>query len=538
MAVWSLISPRTRDILLCGLLGFCLPAYAAFVKGFPDPSVHDEFSYLLAADTFAEGRLTNPAPPLPEFFEAPHILVEPSYQSKYMPGTGLVLAAGQALFGHPRWGLWFLCGSFAAAVCWMLQAFTSRRWALTIALGALFSVVPRFGGGYSSTMLAGASAAAIFGSLPRIFRRPNLSATTMLALGVMGSALSRPFEGLMVCLGAAPAFLAWLVADRRSRLGTRITSVVLPAFLAVAAGGIWLGCYNQAVTGRWCTLPYSVHHQQYFHHGLFAFSTSGTPRLPKDPGRVADIYRGFQINRESKVNRTRPWPVEAALQGLARARGAVNAAFGHFETSQLGLIWIVPVLLAGLRGRAAAFAPSFLMVCLGHALTTWYDTSYSIVILPWFFTVLAENSRRLVRGMHIGRSNWLHPGIILLIGIILVAGPEAGAFFNRLRARISGGRLVDISLQETGIASRGELWRFLSRQAGKHLVFVGYHKGYNIHDEWVFNGADLIRAPILFAHDLGEERNRALMVQYAERQCWRMEVGIERNHLSRLNKSD
>src|SRR5258708_7157769 len=152
----------------------------------PQPFVHDDFSFLLAANTFASGRLANPTPPMWTHFESFHITMQPTYMSMYFPAQGLVLAAGKVLAGHPWFGLLVVTALMCSAICWMLQAWLPPTWALlggilvVLRIGLFSYWIDTYSGGGSIAALGGAL---VLGALPRFMKKARFRDALLLAAG-------------------------------------------------------------------------------------------------------------------------------------------------------------------------------------------------------------------------------------------------------------------------------------------------------------------------------------------------------------------
>src|ERR1700719_1283345 len=324
------------------------------------PQVEDEFSYLLAGDTFVHGRLANPTHPMWVHFETFHVLMHPTYASKYPPLQVLVLAAGRIIGGKEYVGVWLSAGIMSAAICWMLQGWLSPEWAL---LGGFLAVV-RYGifsywaNSYWGGAVGAIGGALVLGALPRIVRFERTSDALLMGLGLTILANSRPYEGLIFSLPIGIALFVWLFKKKRPSFWTAIRRVVVPLSLVVLVAALATTYYFWRVTGSPFRFPQQVDRDNYASAPYFLWQ-SPRPQPIFNHEVIRDFYIGWEL---PKYEETR------TAAGLIKNESEKIVKCGFFF---LGPALALPLLAgigrtrSGLTWASLRSGTRFLLIVLG-----------------------------------------------------------------------------------------------------------------------------------------------------------------------------
>lgn len=373
------------------------------INPLPLPAVHDEFSYLLAGDTFAHGKLANPTHPMWIHFETFHVNQRPSYVSMYYPAQGLFLAAGQVLFGHPYWGVWLSTGLMCAAICWMLQGWFPPVWAL---LGGCLAVI-RLGtfsywmNSYWGGSVAALGGALVLGALPRIKRHQRPIDAVLMGLGFALLANSRPYEGLFFSVPILGAIVIWMFGRKAPSIRIVVIRIVAPLLLLFAATLVFMGYYFWRTTGSPFRTPYSVNAAIYRPVPLFPWQ--GVTNIPKYRNIEMRNFYGGWVTEQYDFARSHP-----ILLLLTKAWATWSFYFGPLLT--LPFFAACFVLPYGLTfQQLSTRAKLMLVVCgfvfLGAALPVCYDAHYLAPLSCVFYALVVMAMQKVRNWMPRGKTS-------------------------------------------------------------------------------------------------------------------------------------
>ena len=501
------VRPGAAFTLVFGA-AFLLAMLGAVGAGFPEPVVHDEHSYLLGAETFASGRLTNPPHPMAEHLETFHVLQRPTYASKYPPGQALALALGIALTGKPIVGVWLSFALMCAAVYWMLRAWVGPTWALA---GAL-ALAMRLASTYWTYQYWGGSVAALGGALViggarRVVETARPRDAALMALGAVVLANSRPYEGLLLCAGVGAVVLWWLVRSKSFGARQRLRSVVLPAGAVLAVATVVMLRYNHAVTGRATQFPYLVYSREYGRGPDFVWQQ---PRAAPLSSNV--LFRRYQEWELASADSVRS-PAGFVSRSAIRLK---DTTYFFLQISLLAPVLLLPVVLRDRWIRAAAVWLG--IVLIGLTLASWYQLHYAAPVAGLFILVYFS-CLRLCRRFRLGRVD-VGLYFVLLILAAWTASQLAKLGIPAARALATGATPEWMRWAKR----RADLEQQLRTAPGKDLVVVRYGPNHDFHHEWVHNAADIDRSLVVWAHDLGAAKNASLFRYFQDRRIWVLEV--------------
>jgi hypothetical protein len=499
----------------------------------PMPDVYDEFSHLLAADTFSHLRWANPPHPLHQFFETFFVLQRPTYASIYPPGQGLLLLFGRLVAGVPWTGVLLCSGALCATCYWALRAYIAPEWAL---LGGLLSVI-QFGplnlwtNSYWGGTLPATAGSLVFGSLPRIAAALRAGTAVrwrdplLLGVGFGVHMITRPFETVLLGISVALFGALFLLRElNRKQLLRGAALSAAPVALALAV----TGCQDRAVTGSWRTLPESLSQYQYGVPTSLTIQQPAVPHVALTPQQALDYRAQFLTHGPG-----RDTPARFFSRLLYRVR-----YYRFFFLPPLYLA--LAAFLLRLRDPVFAWvAATAAVFALGTNLFPYLLVHYLAAVTCLFLLMAVAGLERISR-FRIHSTNLGREVVTVLLALSMAP------FFLWYGIHLFEGHLSkETTLQfvqfETWDAinhcnpeRRREIYEQIAGIRGKLLILVHYGRNHMYQNEWVWNGADIDASRVVWARDLGEAENPRLERYYPNRRVYLFEPDLERPRLTEM----
>jgi hypothetical protein len=490
--IWEF--PVLNPLLCYGLLilyTFAGLVFFVIMNGYPVPVVHDELAYLLTADTILLGRLTNHLPPLQDFFATFHVVTSPFYNGKYPPGQGLQLALGH-LLGHPLHGVWVTAITWTCALYWLFKSMlpkTTAFWGVVL-FSPFYTFLSYHGHSYWGGTLFALGGTLTLGGVLYCWDRVRVYAAILCGLGLGIMQMTRPLEGLIFCMIPLLALSAKHISKGLSGFRDWSLYFCLPAALPLFLGLGFHLTYNWSNTGNPFLFPYMFYNYSDLvslgtPEALFANRLSFFPRIIHAWAGVSPF----------------PWSFPVIMGFFA---------FFLFK-DRLSSFWLLPAIIGAIV-IVVWSSQFFSRTVWPHYVSAWFGPVGLLAMVGW--QGLKDSSSLIMRCM--GKVF-----IFLLLVVFCFSLVRAGVKGVVINPGATHGIHWNLSLfGEYRQQIKNQLLESHEKSGRTQVVFVSYGPEHNYHEEWIYNGADIFNSPVIWARDLGEEKNQELLKLLPQHQAW------------------
>jgi hypothetical protein len=485
------------------------------------PAYHDEYSYLLQAETYLDGRVSYPVHPThPELFSQFHVVNESQFASRYVPATGLVIApAIQA--GNPYWGHW-LCGALTTIFIFLAGKelggyktglFVGLFCALSPAL-ALFSNLLL---AHHPTLL-GLSSFLYFYLL--MWRTKSLSAGVLAGVGLIFAMLSRPMAAAGFALPMGIVLLVNLIRpvrwvhDETAPSRKTVFGLNLAVGLPVLLGLLTLLPINKAITGSATKFPYSQFQEVYTPQHAYGFNN-----VERGSGqRQKEVYANYDNWAENLT------PKEAQTKVVTRLVASLKWTWGIVPLTMAGLI--VLVLTIETRNRWGIILASLLSIHLAH-MPYWFtgiqDWHYVFESCLIWFLLLGEVTRVVWEiSQKSGRPMLKYWWLAMLAAPMLTMYVSAGEWWPVARLK-NEAQMMAFSRQKFANFDNSVEQQIGERKA---LILI-HHDEADLHIDYIQNDPSWEGQILRGRSDDGRpdaERLKELRTAFPDREIWYFDV--------------
>jgi hypothetical protein len=341
------------------------------------------------------------------------------------------------------------------------------------------------------------------------------------AIGLVLLANTRPYEGAVLGLVLTVALLwklvrrrdgvTWKDVPRSDMPWKRIWGSAAAALLVLGIFGWAMTRHWKAVTGHAFTLPYQVNQRMYGWPMTLAWLP--VPTIEYRHPELA-LYRDFEIREHQLATEPAqiPWGFLMKYSILWRFFFGAGLSAAFLFTYQI---------LASCRTRIVWIAASAVLLAVATE-QSGYPHYFSPAAPAVFLFVI--QGLRYVAQWRVGQAPIGAAVVRCVIPILCVVLAVRAASMSPRSSPSAIPNYLSWCCVDARQRDREPLAQKLEALPGNHLVIVSYDlKTYDTF-EWVYNEPDIDHARVVWARDVGPEKNQELLIYFRDRQVWNVQV--------------